>query len=83
MKKQALTRTQQEVLSFSRLHIRMFDNFPTMKEISEYFGWSSNNNAHLHLKTLIKKGYIQHIPGGVRFMICRNYTKEAPPEDEA
>lgn len=47
------------VLDFLSGFHKREDRLPTMNEIKEHFGWRSQNSAHLHMRRLERKGYIE------------------------
>lgn len=57
-----LTRRQQEVLNFIRMHRQKTGASPTVREIAGHFGFASPLSAHQHLKALARKGYLEHTP---------------------
>lgn len=57
--KLALTQRQADVLAYIKKHLKASDVPPTMREISEHFGWASHNSAQHHLMAL-------HAAGAVR-----------------
>lgn len=61
----ALTPRQREVLAF----IKSRQIPPTIRELSGYFGWKSNNTAVQFLRTLDGKGVLTREPGLSRGLI--------------
>lgn len=53
-----LTERQAEVLSFIANKSAEEGMPPTVAEITEHFGWSSQNSAHLHIDALVRKGWL-------------------------
>jgi repressor LexA len=54
-----LTKKQGEVLAFIKAHIAKYTFPPTVQEISDAFGWNSQNAAFQHLRLMEKKGAIR------------------------
>lgn len=61
-----LTEKQKYVLEFIRSYISYNGFPPTNFEISKHFGWSSDNAANEHIKTLSSKGAISMARGVAR-----------------
>lgn len=61
-----LTPRQIEVYEAIRVHIEKVGFPPTLIELAELIGCSSQNAAAEHVKALKKKGYISIAPGAAR-----------------
>ena len=61
-----LTSKQQNVYDYIRECFTNGGYTPTMREIADYFGYSSTNTVNDHLLALAKKGYITRKPGAAR-----------------
>ena len=57
-----LTEKQKAVLTFIRQHIEKEHVSPTVREVAAYFGFRSPLSAQLHLRALMRKGYITKAP---------------------
>lgn len=57
-----LTTRQKEVYDFIERHIIEHSTPPTLREISNAFGWFGPNAALAHLKALVKKGHATYTP---------------------
>jgi repressor LexA len=57
-----LTSLQSRVYQFIRGQIEDQGCPPTAWEISQYFGWRSQNAAMTHIEALVKKGLLTKIP---------------------
>jgi len=57
-----LTARQREVLGFIVDFKRTHEMPPTRREICTHFGFTSDNAAHVNLKALAKKGYLEITP---------------------
>ncbi len=57
-----LTRRQLEVLAFLNRYFHSYRDYPTQREIADYFS-ISQNAAALHLAALCKKKYVLRLPG--------------------
>jgi len=69
-----LTRRQLKVLEFIQRSLDREGVAPTLREISEHFGFSSTASAQKHIKALVAKGYLhkeKHRSRGLQ-----------PPEDQ-
>ncbi len=66
----ALTEKQESVLKFIEGYQLENGSSPTLREIREYFGLSSDNSVLKHLKALQDKGYIQKddTPRGIKLL---------------
>lgn len=53
-----LTERQAEVLSFIANTSAEAGLPPTVEEITEHFGWSSQNSAQCHINVLVRKGWL-------------------------
>ncbi len=53
-----LTRRQRTVLEFIQRCIDLEGLAPTLREISEHFGFSSTASAQKHIRALVEKGYL-------------------------
>jgi len=62
----ALTKTQSNVLAFVEQSSAQHGRPPTMKEVAQYFGWSSISTAQQHLGALVKKGRLTRTPKSPR-----------------
>lgn len=62
----ALTKTQAKVLAFVEQASVRDGRPPTMKEVADYFGWSSTSTAQQHLAVLEKKGRLSRTPHSPR-----------------
>lgn len=65
MKRAGPTRIQADMLDFIA-HTLVNGPAPTVAEITDHFGWGSQNNAHQHLRRLEQKGYITTLSGRAR-----------------
>lgn len=54
-----LTKRQQEILDFIRLHAKQYGFPPTRKEICTAFGFTSPNAAQQHIDLMAKKGVLR------------------------
>ncbi|MEO3282392.1 LexA family transcriptional regulator [Enterobacter cloacae] len=61
-----LTSRQSEVYEAIKVHIEKVGFPPTLIELAELIGCSSQNAAAEHVKALKKKGYISIAPGAAR-----------------
>ena len=61
-----LTKRQQEILDFILDSFRNDGFIPSVREISDFFGFASTNAVVCHLDALVKKGYIARRPGTAR-----------------
>lgn len=61
-----LTPRQSEVYEAIKIHIERVGFPPTLIELAELIGCSSQNAAAEHVKALKKKGYISIAPGAAR-----------------
>lgn len=57
-----LTKKQKEVFSSIEEFINEHGYSPTVRELCEIEGLSSPATMHHHLKQLVSKGYITHVP---------------------
>ncbi|MCD6460891.1 transcriptional repressor LexA [bacterium] len=73
MIKKLLTTRQQEVLDFIIASKKEIGYPPSIKEIAEYFGFSSLTTASDHLNALIRKGVIHKNKGARKLMIDPKY----------
>ncbi len=64
--KPELTEKQQEILNYIKDFILNRGFPPTVREIGQAVGLSSTSSIHLHLESLIKKGYIRKDPAKPR-----------------
>lgn len=62
---QDLTLPQKRILSFI-IQCKERGLSPTIREISEHFGYKSANNARQHLRLIERKGYLRLLPGKAR-----------------
>ena len=66
-----LTERQREILEFIYTHIREEGTPPTVREIGRRFSLTSTGSVRDHLSALVRKGYIEKIPGlsrGIRLV---------------
>ena len=77
MKKDKLTKRQQQVLDYIRECIEEKHYPPSVREIGEAIGLSSPSTVHGHLNALEKKGYIKREGSKSRSMTITNKS-EAP-----
>lgn len=61
-----LTGEQQRVFDFVVTCLDRLGMPPTIREISEHFGYKSINNARQHLRLIARKGYIRLLEGKAR-----------------
>lgn len=61
-----LTRRQKAVVAAIRQHVLAHGWAPTCRELSELFGWSGPSAAHQQIAWLVKKGWIERMPGSAR-----------------
>lgn len=61
-----LTDRQKEILSFLKSFIKKNGFPPTLREVSEDFGFVSTNTVRGHLRLLQKKGFIKRAPFAFR-----------------
>ncbi|MEY7815915.1 LexA family transcriptional regulator [Enterobacter cloacae] len=73
-----LTLRQYEVYEAIKVHIEKVGFPPTLIELAELIGCSSQNAAAEHVKALKKKGYISIAPGAARGITI---VKTEPDED--
>jgi repressor LexA len=73
---------QHDVLYFiAKFHSK--NSFPpTIREISNSFGWTGPKAAHDHVRALIRKGYIQSRDGQPRTITITQKGKDALREDQ-
>ena len=64
-----LTQTQADVLHYIKFYIKDKSMSPTRTEISESFGWKSDNAAQCHITALVKKGAITTVKGSGRSIV--------------
>lgn len=66
-----LTEKQEDVLNY--MLTCHFDEryWPTLEEISSAFGWASVTAARQHVEALIKKGFVERLPGMARYKILK------------
>jgi len=76
-----ITGRQREVLRFVAAHVNGRGYPPTLREISEHFGWTSDNAARDHLEALEAKGCVERDPGKTR-AIRVLVDPDAEPDDE-
>ncbi|KAA0894216.1 transcriptional repressor LexA [Oryzomonas rubra] len=70
-----LTDRQQEVLDFIISYQAEHGSSPTLREISAGIGTAGTAPAMVHLKALVKKGYLQHRKGSSRGIVL----SQTPP----
>lgn len=58
-----MTETQSEVFHAIERFQAQYDYPPTIREIANAFGWSSQSSAQQHVDALIKKGYLSRKEG--------------------
>ncbi len=80
-----LTSKQQNIYDYIKECLTAGGYTPTMREIADYFGYSSTNTVNDHLQTLAKKGYIIKKPGTARGIIlteaaaaCEKHNQGVP-----
>jgi len=61
-----LTARQHEILGFIQLYFREEQNWPSIREIQEHFGYSSTNAVVGHLRALERKGCLSRSPWRAR-----------------
>jgi repressor LexA len=61
-----LTKQQRRVLEYLKTYTRTRGHPPTLREMAEKFGWSSNAAGQSHLAALEKKGKIKRWAGVAR-----------------
>lgn len=61
-----LTSRQQKIFEYIVSRQKTKGSPPTVREISDHFGFKSPNNARQHLSLIERKGYIRHVPGKAR-----------------
>ncbi|MDD5674006.1 MAG: transcriptional repressor LexA [Chitinivibrionales bacterium] len=66
MKLLKLTSRQDAIYSFLLKHQETTGSLPTIREITEHFGFKSINNARQHLRLIEQKGYINLVPNKSR-----------------
>lgn len=66
------TQRTAEVMAFILAHFEEFDRLPSIREMREHFGWTSNTIAVRHIKRLTSLGYIEKAGTGYRF--SRSWT---------
>lgn len=64
-----LTARQSDVLSFLRDFHNNMGLMPSTREIQTHFGFASQTAAVSHLRSLVKKGVIQKLPGKARALV--------------
>lgn len=69
-----LTSRNMDVISFMRMFLSDNDRLPAMKDISDYFGWSSQNSADEHVKKLMHLGVIER-SGACWYRFSRKQTQ--------
>lgn len=75
----AITKKQQAVLDFIKSNVAEHGFPPSMREISDAFGWKSVNAAQEHLQRLQAKGFI-FLGGSARAITIIGEEKPAPEE---
>jgi SOS-response transcriptional repressor LexA len=65
-----LTDKQQQVLDFISYRIEYDRRPPTIREIKDHFGWSSDNAVKCHVDALVKKDRLKNA-GGSRGLVPR------------
>ncbi len=67
---ESLTEKQQSVLNFIEQYQLNFGKSPTLREMREHFGVSSDNSILKHLKALTEKGYLEKddTPRGIKLL---------------
>jgi len=61
-----LTKRQKQIFDFIRSHIDEKGHPPTVREIGEKFSLASTGSVRDHIDALIKKGYLEKLPGLAR-----------------
>ncbi|HMO50137.1 MAG TPA: transcriptional repressor LexA [Kiritimatiellia bacterium] len=61
-----LTQRQGEILAFIRQEARANGLPPTVREVANRFGFRSPKGAADHVDALVRKGYLERIPGAAR-----------------
>ncbi|RTP20545.1 MULTISPECIES: LexA family protein [Enterobacter] len=74
-----LTPRQSEVYEAIKVHIEKVGFPPTLIELAELIGCSSQNAAAEHVKALKKKGYISIAPGAARGITVVKTEWDADP----
>lgn len=74
-----LTQRQNEVYEAIKVHIERVGFPPTLSELAELIGCSSQNAAAEHVKALKKKGYISIAPGAARGITVVKTELDADP----
>ena len=64
-----LSPRQKEILKFVEGFVKRMGYSPTRRDISECFGFASQNAAEQHLKALARKGALRLIPGIARGIV--------------
>ena len=74
-----LTSRQSEVYEAIKVHIEKVGFPPTLIELAELIGCSSQNAAAEHVKALKKKGYLSIAPGAARGITIVKTEWDADP----
>lgn len=74
-----LTPRQSEVYEAIKVHIERVGFPPTLSELAELIGCSSQNAAAEHVKALKKKGYLSIAPGAARGITVVKTELDADP----
>jgi len=61
-----LTKRQRQILGFIRGKQATEGQAPSIREVAAHFGFSSPNAAAAHIRALIAKGTLSHLPGRAR-----------------
>lgn len=61
-----LTKTQAKVLAFVEQASALDGRPPSIREVADYFGWSSTSTAQQHLAAIEKKGHLSRTPNSPR-----------------
>ncbi len=77
---EVLTEKQEGVLKYIEAYQMEHGSSPTLREMREYFGVSSDNSILKHLKALMEKGYItkDDTPRGIKLLSSVKERLEAP-----
>lgn len=70
MEEQELTEKQQKVLQYIEEYQMEYGSSPTIREMREYLGVSSDNSVLKHIRALEEKGFLQkdHTPRGIKLL---------------
>ncbi len=73
----ALTKRQEQIVTFIADHMETYDRPPTGTEIADHFGWSSHATAYEQLRWIEKKGYLVRERSGARGPMHLSLTDKA------